>query len=91
MLFAMKRIEISSNHKENVDELVREIDLMKTIYNKNIVEYIGSFVDEISGHLFIFQEWVPGTSYIEFTLSINSNPACRWIHRAITETFWYIF
>jgi serine/threonine protein kinase len=46
--------------REEVENLAREIQLMRGLAHPNIVEYIGATVDERQGHVYIFQEWVPG-------------------------------
>jgi len=45
---------------EYTQELVREITLMKVLFNEHIVRYIGTEHDE--SHLYIFLEYVPGGS-----------------------------
>lgn len=45
-----------------VKNLIQEIRLMSVLSHKNIVQYLGSWVDEEQGCLYIFQEWVPGGS-----------------------------
>ena len=61
-LYAVKKIEMSIGKKDNINELVHEIDLMKNLLHINIVQYIGAYVDENNGYLYIFQEWVSGGS-----------------------------
>lgn len=51
-----------SGRKDTVDDLLREIDLMRGLRHPNIVEYIGASVDEGLGLVYIFQEWVSGGS-----------------------------
>jgi serine/threonine protein kinase len=45
-----------------VDNLLGEIQLMRGLSHKHIVEYLGAFVDTEACYLYIFQEWVPGGS-----------------------------
>jgi len=59
-LMAVKVIPITSGGDEHTQELVREISLMKVLFNEHIVRYIGTERDE--AHLYIFLEYVPGGS-----------------------------
>ena len=59
----MKVLEIPSDNKRAIiEDLQREIDVMKTLNHKNIVRYLGAEVDNSHNILNIFQEWVPGGS-----------------------------
>ena len=59
----MKVLQIpSQNKRAMVEDLQREIDLMKSLNHPNIVRYLGAEVDHIKNILQIFQEWVPGGS-----------------------------
>jgi serine/threonine protein kinase len=60
-LFAVKQLHISGQ-RNAVDALANEIQLMRDHDHPNIVKYIGAVVDEKSGVVNIFQEWVPGGS-----------------------------
>ncbi len=60
-LFACKKLNVSGKQSE-VDSLAKEIDLMRGLSHPNIVAYLGTFVDELMGLVYIFQEWVPGGS-----------------------------
>jgi len=57
-LMAVKVIPIPE--EEHAEELIREISLMKVLFNEHIVRYIGTERDE--AHLYIFLEYVPGGS-----------------------------
>ena len=59
-LMAVKVIPVTNQEDENTQELIREISLMKVLFNEHIVRYIGTEQDE--SHLFIFLEYVPGGS-----------------------------
>ncbi|KAL8951498.1 MAG: hypothetical protein Q9222_002525 [Ikaeria aurantiellina] len=67
-LMAVKQVEVPSNSistmdkkKENmINALRREIDLLRDLQHKNIVQYLGSNSD--SEHFNIFLEYVPGGS-----------------------------
>eukprot|EP00804_Cyclotella_cryptica_P001936 CCRYP_007376-RA/>CCRYP_007376-RA protein AED:0.03 eAED:0.03 QI:116/1/1/1/1/1/5/37/1180 len=62
-LMAVKVLSIpSTNKRAIVDELQREIDLMRSLKHPNIVRYLGAEVDTSKNILNIFQEWVPGGS-----------------------------
>ena len=58
---AVKVLHIPSENKRAiVEDLQREIDLMKSLKHRNIVRYLGAEVDSARNILNIFQEWVPG-------------------------------
>jgi serine/threonine protein kinase len=60
---AVKVLRIPSNNKSViVQELQREIDLMRSLNHPNIVQYLGAEVDTQNNILNIFQEWVAGGS-----------------------------
>jgi len=60
---AIKVLRIPSKNKTAiVQELQREIDLMRSLNHPNIVRYLGAEVNSKSNILNIFQEWVPGGS-----------------------------
>ena len=68
-LMAVKQVEVPSNNsgssldrkKENmINALKREIDLLRDLQHKNIVQYLGSNSDD--AHFNIFLEYVPGGS-----------------------------
>jgi serine/threonine protein kinase len=60
---AVKVLRIPSNNKSViVQELQREIDLMRSLNHPNIVQYLGAEVDTKNNILNIFQEWVAGGS-----------------------------
>ena len=60
---AVKVLQIPSDNKRAiVDDLQREIDLMKLLKHPNIVRYLGAEVDNSKNILHIFQEWAPGGS-----------------------------
>jgi serine/threonine protein kinase len=63
-----------------VDGLLSEIQLMRGLSHKHIVEYLGTYVDSEEFYLYIFQEWVPGGSVAHllkkfgpFTFSVVRN------------------
>lgn len=60
---AIKVLRIPSDNKAAiVQELQREIDLMRSLNHPNIVRYLGAEVDTQNNILNIFQEWVAGGS-----------------------------
>jgi serine/threonine protein kinase len=60
---AVKVLKIPSDNKSAiVQELQREIDLMRSLNHPNIVHYLGAEVDTKNNILNIFQEWVAGGS-----------------------------
>jgi len=62
-LMAVKSLNIpSSSSHEAIEDLQREIGLMRTLSHPNIVRYIGAETDTVKHILHIFQEWVPGGS-----------------------------
>lgn len=62
-IMAVKVLQIPSDNKHSiVEDLQREIDLMKTLKHPNIVRYFGAEVDNSKNILNIFQEWAPGGS-----------------------------
>ena len=60
-LFAVKQLNMAGKQHE-VEDLLREIEMMKELEHPNIVAYVGACVDEDKGLVYIFQEWVPGGS-----------------------------
>lgn len=62
-MMAIKVLQIPSDNKcAIIEDLQREIDLMKTLKHPNIVRYFGAEVDNSKHVLHIFQEWAPGGS-----------------------------
>lgn len=66
-LMAVKSLNIdiscsNSASRQLLDDLRREIDLMKSFNHTNIVRYFGCEMDSKKQVLHIFQEWVPGGS-----------------------------
>ena len=62
-MMAVKVLQIPSDNKRaTVEDLQREIDLMKLLKHPNIVRYFGAEVDNSKNILHIFQEWAPGGS-----------------------------
>ncbi len=62
-IMAVKVLHIPSDNKRAiVEDLQREIDLMKSLKHPNIVRYLGAEVDNSKNILHIFQEWAPGGS-----------------------------
>lgn len=60
-IMAVKVLQIPNENKRAiVEDLQREIDLMKSLKHPNIVRYLGAEVDKTRNILNIFQEWVPG-------------------------------
>ncbi|KTW28873.1 hypothetical protein T552_01502 [Pneumocystis carinii B80] len=66
-LMAVKQVEIPSidiqgckRKRAMLDALQREISLLKELHHENIVQYLGSSMDET--HLTFFLEYVPGGS-----------------------------
>lgn len=53
---AIKQISLAGMSQDNLQGVVGEIDLLKTLNHKNIVKYIGSF--KTRTHLYIILEWV---------------------------------
>jgi serine/threonine protein kinase len=62
-MMAVKVLQLPSDNKRAVvEDLQREIDLMKSLKHPNIVRYFGAEVDVAHNVLHIFQEWAPGGS-----------------------------
>ena len=62
-IMAVKVLRIPNEKKRLiVEDLQREIDLMKSLKHPNIVRYLGAEVDNSTNILNIFQEWAPGGS-----------------------------
>ncbi|KAL7535252.1 hypothetical protein ACHAWF_005111 [Thalassiosira exigua] len=62
-IMAVKVLRIPRDDKRAVvEDLRREIDLMKSLKHKNIVRYLGAEADRNNEVLNIFQEWAPGGS-----------------------------
>ena len=62
-IMAVKVLQIPDDNKRAiVEDLQREIDLMKSLKHPNIVRYLGAEVDSSKNILHIFQEWAPGGS-----------------------------
>jgi serine/threonine protein kinase len=57
IIVAVKRMNIL-NKSQEIEDLLSEIELMRGMCHKNIVEYLGAIVDTEHCFLFIFQEWV---------------------------------
>lgn len=57
IIVAVKRMNILNKSSE-IDDLLSEIDLMRGLSHRNIVEYLGAIVDTEHCFLYIFQEWV---------------------------------
>ena len=76
-IMAVKVLRIPNENKRAiVEDLQREIDLMKSLKHPNIVRYLGAEVDNSKNILNVFQEWAPGGSISELlkkfgTFSIN--------------------
>jgi serine/threonine protein kinase len=62
MAIKVLKIPRSKNKSAVVQELQREIDLMRSLNHPNIVRYLGAEVDAQNDTLYIFQEWVPSGS-----------------------------
>jgi mitogen-activated protein kinase kinase kinase len=77
-LFAVKRLNMVGKLNE-VDDLTKEIELMKDLEHPNIVAYIGACVNEDIGLVYIFQEWAPGGSVVCIYINI-----CTSIHICIS-------
>lgn len=60
-LYAVKKLNMR-NKPEEIKNLMQEIQLMSSLSHKNIVAYIGSYVDPEDSNVYIVQEWVPGGS-----------------------------
>jgi len=63
-LYAAKRLNIVSqvHTREEIEELCEEIEFMKNFSHDYIVGYIGTWVDEKMGLVYIFQDWMSGGS-----------------------------
>jgi len=63
-LMAIKQVEFKDNGKADkfVQSLKQEIDILKDLHHKNIVQYYGSQSDE--KYFDIFLEYVPGGSIL---------------------------
>ena len=63
-LYAAKRLNIVSqvHTREEIEELCEEIEFMKNFSHEYIVGYIGTWVDEKMGLVYIFQDWMSGGS-----------------------------
>lgn len=61
LLFAVKRLNMTANPAD-ISNLTSEIELMQCLSHPNIVMYLGAHVEEETGMVYIFQEWIPGGS-----------------------------
>jgi hypothetical protein len=60
---AVKEISFATRNASEVEELRKEINLMRSLRHKNVVAYMGT---EVRGQtLFILTEWVPGGSLLD--------------------------
>ena len=59
--FAVKKMNIS---REGIDDLLREISLIRSLNHENIVEYLGTYISKGDGQVFIFMELVNGGSVL---------------------------
>ena len=59
--FAVKILQIK-NKSEQTDELLLEIELIKTLGHPNIVKYYGTHIDKEKCNIHIFMEWMSGGS-----------------------------
>ena len=80
------------NKSEEIKALMSEIGLMSGLTHRNIVSYIGVFVDANDSNVYIFQEWVPGGS-IESLLKqfgVFSEKAARNYLRQVCQGLVYL-
>lgn len=97
-LMAVKQVEVPSNsittvdkRKENmINALKREIDLLRDLQHKNIVQYLGSNSDD--EHFNIFLEYVPGGSVAGMLNSYGQlhEPLIRSFVRQILDGLSYL-
>ena len=97
-LMAVKQVEVPKNSssamdkkKENmIQALRREIDLLRDLQHENIVQYLGSNIDE--EHFNIFLEYVPGGSVAGMLNSYGSlqEPLIRNFVRQILNGLSYL-
>ncbi|KAL8987137.1 MAG: hypothetical protein Q9177_003630 [Variospora cf. flavescens] len=97
-LMAVKQVEVPSNSistldkkKENmINALKREIDLLRDLQHKNIVQYLGSNSDD--EHFNIFLEYVPGGSVAGMLNSYGQlqEPLIRSFVRQILDGLSYL-
>jgi hypothetical protein len=90
-LFAAKRMHIIDKLSE-VGNLIQEIRLMSKLTHKNIVQYLGSWVNEEECVLYIFQEWVPGGSVAHLLKQFGrfSSTTVRFYTRQILQGLHYL-
>lgn len=97
-LMAVKQVEVPSTAVSTVDKkkenminaLKREIDLLRDLQHKNIVQYLGSNSDD--EHFNIFLEYVPGGSVAGMLNSYGQlqEPLIRSFVRQILEGLSYL-
>ena len=97
-LMAVKQVEVPSNSISTVDKkkenminaLKREIDLLRDLQHKNIVQYLGSNSDD--EHFNIFLEYVPGGSVAGMLNSYGQlkEPLIRSFVRQILDGLSYL-
>ena len=57
-IFAVKKMPRPGG-RDNMDELMREVDTMRTLQHRHIVRYLGTEITP--DFLYVFLEYVPGT------------------------------
>ncbi|KAF1314477.1 Ste/ste11 protein kinase, partial [Globisporangium splendens] len=57
---AVKEILIAEENDSDIATATKEVDLLRSLCDENIVKYLGSCVDNEAKKLFVFTEWVPG-------------------------------
>eukprot|EP00554_Chaetoceros_debilis_P010553 CAMPEP_0194110192 /NCGR_PEP_ID=MMETSP0150-20130528/9499_1 /TAXON_ID=122233 /ORGANISM="Chaetoceros debilis, Strain MM31A-1" /LENGTH=811 /DNA_ID=CAMNT_0038799313 /DNA_START=222 /DNA_END=2654 /DNA_ORIENTATION=+ len=77
-LMAVKKMRIPSGSGSSsydlLEDLRREINLMKSFTHPNIVRYLGCEIHKSKGIIHIFQEWIPGGSVTSLLQKFGSFP-----------------
>ena len=75
-LMAVKEVHYAKEHQQSIDELSKEINLMRSLSHTNIVRYLGSVRENAADcTILIFTEWVPGGSIEHSSTALGPSSA----------------
>lgn len=59
-MYALKKVQLSSLKKKDIDNSFNEIWILASLQNPNIIQFKEAFVDSENKHLCIVMEYVEG-------------------------------